>query len=791
MTATAVLLQATSAGVAGDGTTYVVLRWEAADDVVGYNLYRRVDGARPRETRPINGRTPITLPTSGRRLRQLVPDGSTEWHALARGFDAAAGPGSLELANPATRFERGLSAKELQLVQAAAQANLAMGHAAGLAYTDRGVKPDEHYLYDLRGVLKDGSELRLAGDVPAWAGHFVLPDPPSGVVTQAGDRRALVLWNRNPYAATFIVQRSTSPGGPFTRVNPKPVAYDLEAGIDGQPLPAPQPGFLDVGAWDADGLPTSHVVEGAAVSGPDNGVTYWYQVASRDTLDRAGPWSAAVAVMPVRSLPPMAPDDMQVSATTSADGLVVTWRKVTRNVENHQLPDVTQTNYVYRADTREALEDLTALPGHLVATIPANPQDVTTPRLTWTDTDPALLAPYGTKPFFYRVRVADPFGDLSAPSAVIMGAVPDITPPGPTTLLGAKGMVDHIRVEWRPNPEPDLAGYQIYRGVCDRGFLYIPGIIHELDKEGRVTTTGESRFRCDMTLVGDVPLGDANTMWTADGSIWFDDFSVPEGSPLCYGYWVRAYDQAGNLYAGKNGCPRPGEYLCARLHEKTAPPVPVMTGLRARNNGVLVEWMSSPVQDLHAFHVYRSDTELDPPHFLACVFTDGTTSATPWKGLVPSCGDVPAVLDPLAARGSYLDPTAAPHHIYWYRVSALDWLGNESDGSAVDDIPASSTFTYTSDLPPAPALVPHTAPVGVGCGLDVAWGPAFDPSSTQGFVVFRAAAGGAYRQVSGIVAGNSFTDPTARRGVDYLYCVQSIDHVGLLSQPSLPVLHRY
>jgi hypothetical protein len=791
MTVTAVLLQATSAGVAHDGTTYVVLRWEAADEVVGYNLYRRLDGAPPRGTRPINGRTPIGPPTSGRRLRQLVPDGSTEWHALARGFDAAAGPGSLELANPATHFERGLTAKEQQLVQAAAPANLAMGHAAGLAYTDRRVKAEEHYLYELRGLLKDGAEVRLAGNVPVWAGHFTLPDPPSGVATQAGDRRALVLWNRNPYAATFIVQRSTSPGGPFARVNPKPVAYDLEAGIDGQPLPAPQPGFLDVGAWDANGLPTSHQVEGAAVFGPDNGVTYWYQVASRDTLDRAGPWSAAVAAMPVRSLPPMAPDDMQVSATTSADGLVVTWRKVTRNVENNQLPDVTQTNYVYRAETREALEDLTALPGHLVAIVPGNPQDVTTPRLTWTDTDPALLAPYGTKPFFYRVRVADPFGNLSAPSAVIMGAVPDITPPGHTTLTGAKGMVDHIHLEWKPNPEPDLAGYQIYRGVCDRGFLFIPGIIHELDKEGRVTTTGESRYRCDMTLVGDVPLGEANTMWAADGSIWFDDFSVPEGSPLCYGYWVRAYDQAGNLYAGNNGCPRPGEYLCARLHEKTPPPVPVMTGLRARNNGVLVEWMSSPVQDLHAFHVYRSDTELDPSHFLACIFTDGTISATPWKGLVPSCGDVPAALDPLAARGSYLDPTTQPHHIYWYRVSALDWLGNESDGSAIDDIPASSTFAYTSDLPPTPSVQPPTVPIGVGCGLDVAWGPTFDPASTQGFVVFRAAAGGTYRQVSGIVAGNSFTDVTARRGIDYLYCIQSIDHVGLLSQPSLPVLHRY
>lgn len=787
----AALLQATSAGVAQDGTTYVVLRWEAADEVVGYNLYRRVAGAPPRETRPINGRTPITPPTSGRRLRQLVPDGSSEWHALAHGFGAAAGPGALELANPAAHFERGLTAEELQLVRATAQANLAMGHAAGLAYTDRGVKAEEHYLYELRGLLKDGTELRLALDVPVWAGHFVLPDPPSGIATQAGDRRALVLWNRNPYAATFIVQRSTSPGGPFLRVNPKPVAYDLETGIDGQPLLAPQPGFLDVGAWDANGLPTSHEVEGAPVFGPDNGITYWYQVASRDTLDRAGPWSAAVAATPVRSLPPMAPDDLQVSPTTSADGLVVTWRKVTRNVENHQLPDVTQTTYVHRAETREALEDLTALPGHLVATIPANPQDVTTPLLSWTDTDPALVPPYGTKPFFYRIRVADPFGNLSAPSAVISGAVPDTTPPGPTTLIGATGAADHIRVEWKPSPEPDLAGYQIYRGVCDRGFIYIPGIIHEKDKEGRVTTRGESRYRCDMTLVGDVPVGDANAMWAADGSIWFDDFSVPEGSPLCYGYWVRAYDLAGNLYAGNNGCPRPGEYRCARLREKTPPPVPVLTGLRARNNGVLVEWMSSPVQDLRAFHVYRSDTELDPPRFLACVFTDGTVSSTPWKGLVPSCDDVPAVPDPLAARGAYLDQTAEPHRVYWYRVSALDWLGNESDGSAIDDIPASSTFAYTSDLPPTPAVLPQTAPAGVGCGLDVAWGPTFDPASTQGFVVFRAAAGDAYRQVSGIVAANSFTDVTARRGVDYLYCVQSIDHVGLLSQPSLPVLHRY
>jgi hypothetical protein len=786
----AALMEATSAGIGRDGSTYVLLRWEAVDDVTGYNLYRRVDGAPARASRPINGSSPIRPPSSARQLRAIVPEGSPEWAALAAGFTAVSG-GALERVSPAARFEQGLTEDELRLVRATSRANLAMAQAAGVAYTDRGVKANEHYLYELRGVLADGTERRLAVDVPVWAGHFTLPDPPSGVTTQPGDRRVLVLWNRNPYAATFVVQRATSPGGPFQQANPKPVAYDIDDGLDGQPLPTPQPGFLDIGAWDADGLPTSHQVAGVDVYGPDNGNTYWYQVASVDALNRAGSWSTAIAATPAQSLAPMAPDELQVSPATSADGLVVTWREVTRNVENHQFPDTSQSNFVYRAETREDLEDLPALPGWLVVTLDANPQDATTPLVSWTDTDPALVPPFGTKTFFYRIRVADMFGNLSAPSAVVAGTVPDTTPPGPTHLVAVVGTADHIHVEWQPNTEPDLAGYQIYRGVCDRGVIYLPGVTQEIGKDGTVIARGKPDGRCDMTQVGDVALGEAESRYAAEGHIWFDDYSVPEGSPLCYGYWVRAYDLAGNLYPGNNGCPGPAEYRCARLRENTPPPVPVLTGLRARDNSVLIEWVSAPVQDLHAFHVYRSGAELDPPTFLACVLTDGSVSATPWKGLVPSCADVPAVLDPLAARGSYLDDTAQPHHVYWYRVSALDWLGNESDGAHLADIPSSSTFTYTSDLPPTPAVVPQPPPAGDGCGLEVSWSPMLDPAALQGFVVFRAAVGGPYRQVSGIITANSYTDLTARRGVDYLYCVQSMDHTGLVSQPSIPVLHRY
>jgi hypothetical protein len=416
------LLQATSAGIARDGSTYVVLRWEAVEGFKGYNLYRRIAGTPARASRPINGATPIAPPSSARQLHAVVPEGSPEWTALAHGFTAVAGgTAALQLANPAASFERGLNAREVDLVRATAQANLPIAHAAGLAYTDRGVKAEEHYLYELRGVAAGGRERRLAIDVPVWAGHFTLPDPPSGLTVQAGDRRALVLWNRNPYAATFVVQRATSPGGPFQQVNPKPVAYDMDTGLDGQTLAIPRPGFLDIGAWDTDGLPVSHLVQGANVYGPDNWITYWYRVASRDTLDRAGPWSAAVQATPSRSVPPMAPDTLQVSPTTAANGLAITWRKVTRDVENHQLPDTSQMNYVYRAETRADLEDLTTLSSYLVTTLVSDPLDVTTPLVPWTDLDPILVPPYGTKPFFYRVRVADPFGDLSLPSAVISG----------------------------------------------------------------------------------------------------------------------------------------------------------------------------------------------------------------------------------------------------------------------------------------------------------------------------------------------------------------------------------
>jgi hypothetical protein len=782
--ATPPILDATSSAPGPRGRTTIVLSWAAQPGMDAFNLYRRAPGtARAAGDSPLNGATPIRPAATCDELLALIPEGSREWTILTNAFTAIASrtdPATPPV-TPCDALDRGLTAAERELFDRIAPSRLPLRLARGLGYVDRTVPAEQEVAYELVGVLPDGTEVSLVSDVIVWAGHFLLPDPPSGLTMSVGDRRVLALWNRNPYADSYAVQRSTSPGGPFQGVNPEPVRFDVDRDIDDLPVTPPRPGFLDVQHWDPDGLPTSHVVDGSAVVGPENGTTYYYRVASRDVLDRLGAWSAPAAATPVRSTPPMAPDQVQVRPDVAATSLEVTWRKVTRDVDGHQLPDTTQSYAVFRSATQAGLEDITALPGLQVATVTANPQDASSATLRWIDTDPILVPPFGETTFYYRLTCQDPAGNVGAPSAIVGGAVPDTRAPGPTEPDGADGAPDHITVYWRPNTEPDLAGYQIYRGVCDRGEMYVPGRKQD-----------HPRGRCDMTLVGQVALADAEAMLKATGRIHFDDFTVPEGSPLCYGYWVRAYDHAQNLYDGDDGCPaRRDEYVCMRLIEKTPPPAPIVTGLRARSDAILIEWIASPVQDLRAFHVYRSDDEWDPPTFLACVYTDGTVSPTRWPGVVPSCVDISAEPDPLTARGSYLDTTAVPQEIYWYRVSAVDWLGNESEGADLLRLPSSSTFTFTHELPVEPVVLAPSAPPAAGCGLEVHWDPPYDPAALEGFVVFRSAGGEPYRQVSGIVADNAFTDPTARRGVRYLYRVQSIDRKGRLSRPSPAVLHPF
>ena len=202
------LLQATSDGIAADGTTRIVLRWETVGEAVGYRLRRRTPGG---PSIVLGGADPIRLPQSARELRTVVSPGTEEWNTLARVLTAAQSPPPADptvLVDPAAVFDRGLTAFERASLQAASQADLTIGRVDGLAFIDTGVTAGEAYLYDLLAERAHGGDLVLAADVPVTAGVFTLPAPPSGLTAQSGDRRVLVLWNRNPLAATYLVQRA-------------------------------------------------------------------------------------------------------------------------------------------------------------------------------------------------------------------------------------------------------------------------------------------------------------------------------------------------------------------------------------------------------------------------------------------------------------------------------------------------------------------------------------------------------------------------------------------------------
>lgn len=811
------ILMATSAAIDRRGETYVVLYWTPHESAIGYNLYRSEDGVIPGRAHPLNGNTPISPVSTCSALQAIIPPGSPEWMQLTKGFTALRSRNQLEYVSdtqhrayfkdrsvlqglrgdvtlnlphsallpweidPCDALARGLSQEEEALFDTFANYNLRFRLARGLAYQDTTVVADRRYFYELRAVMPDDSEVVLSSGVQVWSGHFTLPDPPSGLKITAGDSKILALWNRNPYAFSYRVRRSQYPTIGYQLIHAEPIRLEITQDLYGKLLPTPQPGFVDFQRWDDNGLPKDHDVNGVMVSGPQNGVTYYYQVAGVDILGREGNWSLAEQATPVCSTAPMAPSDLRVDPNTNPLGLALSWHKVTCNVENHQIQETIQSYEIYRGSTQSELEDVTGLAAHQITTLIADPTDLSTPTLSWIDTDPMLAPAFGEKDFWYRVRCIDQHGSVSAPSAMISGRIPDITPPGSTDPDGAEGHADHIRIFWKPNSELDLAGYQIYRGICDHGLLYQP-------KQDREQVPG-----CGMILVGSVSCGEAKTRIAEVGRPYFDDYSVPPGSPLCYAYWVRAYDAAQNLYQGINGCPsKREEYICQRLYEETPPSAPVITALQARNNAVLIEWIAEPVQDLRAFHVYRSDQEYAPLQFVICVFSDGTRSQQPWTGIKPSCADIPAEPNPTSVHGSFLHTNVEPNRVYWYRVSALDWLGNESEGTDLTRLPAISTFTYSSELPLTPVLLAPPTPSEGACGLEVCWNPVFDPQVLSGYIVFRSDQPvGSYRQVSPIVTGNTFTDMSARRGVDYWYRVQAIDTAGRLSQPSWSLKHRY
>ena len=657
----------------------VVLTWPPDTSVHRFNLYRRVAGQPAYPTTPLNS-TPLAVMTDCAAIQAVIPIGSDDWNFLRYGL----GDGPPSPFNPcAIATIAPGSAKEATL-QFLARARWRIAAIAGQGYRDTTAVSGTAYQYQLRGVNAVGTETGvLFTNVTLTAGAPAALAAPADLSAAAGDSRVLVLWGQQIEAAGFGVFRATAAAGPYQRVNEASFLTQVTQNLDGNPIPASN-GFLDIRSWDPSGNPTTHLVQGMPIDGPANAVTYFYRIASLDLLGQPGQMSAAyVSATPADTTPPAAPSGVAVTAVNTESRLEVQWNIVEHDVEGHRETAALAGYRLFRYESQNAAPATGIQVGGLIL-----PPGAGQTFVVASDSDPGLRPPFGEKTFWYRVEAQDAVGNVSARSAAISGHLTDITPPAPPKNLAAEGFDDLIRLRWTANTEPDLDAYQIYRslchnGVCNpcepgpRGVVVLakqpesrgPDSKDGLEAEAQATEDAaakqdeqqEKQEVCGgpYALIGTVSRAEAAAMGAI---VTFDDRTIPAGSPLCYSYWIKALDLSQNR-SGAWPVPDPAteKTVCQRLRDKTPPDPAIISGLFARDRAILVEWVGPPVQDVRAYHVYRSASTagpytwvggmtVEPPPLPAKVLTAPYTAPA-----LVSCDIIPLVTIESMSVGSFLD----------------------------------------------------------------------------------------------------------------------------------------
>ena len=377
---------------------------------------------------------------------------------------------------------------------------------------------------------------------------------------------------------------------------------------------------------------------------------------------------------------------MAVTAVNSENRLEVRWNVVEHDIEGHREGAALAGYRLFRYESQNAAPETGLAIGGLILPPPASQTYVTA-----SDNDPVLRPAFGEKTYWYRVEAQDAVGNLSARSAAVSGYLADITPPAPPKDLAAEGFDDFIRLRWSANTEPDLDGYQVYRSLCHNGVCNPcdprPRAVVVLAKQpdgqrrrsqgrprprekaeprrpprpARTPPPGTSKEVCGgpYVLIGTVSRADA----ARDGRHRHVRGSHRAGrlSALLF-----VLDQGARPRAEPQRCmagaqPLTERTVCQRLRDKTPPDPAIISGLFARDRAILVEWVGPPVQDIRAYHVYRSAAArgpyawvggmtVEPPPAPAEVLT------APYKApALPRCDTIPLVTIESMSIGFLLD----------------------------------------------------------------------------------------------------------------------------------------
>ncbi|MEO0293576.1 MAG: FecR domain-containing protein [candidate division WOR-3 bacterium] len=732
--------------ISGDvsrGKTFILLKWPKKEGIEAYDIYRIELPSTLIPEKPINSE-PISIMKDCEKIKKIILPGSEEYEVIVKVLSSLKTKSAKEIL-PKTPLDDALLIKPItpcaiSLISETSEAYkslLALSNKywkiallLGQAYLDSNVVVGKKYLYLITPSKKTEREIIPIDTAIVKAGSFTPLPAPTEVTAQAGDNKVLIRWNDVKNSLGYEIYRR-SPTEPAIKINEAEIMQKCTLDLYGNKISAKNC-FIDFMRWDEGGNPKKHLVGTDSIYGPYNGVNYSYKIRGLDLLGRPGAFSSPVSAKPQDKTPPAIPYGITVEAYP--DGLLAKWHRVTHDELGHLELGGIKGYRVYRFNSADSLKDSVLIKALLPDTFGAFP--------FFKDTDPSLFSAYGEKTFWYRVKSVDNSGNVSGFSPSAGNHLPDTTPPSPPQDLKAESHSNHIALSWKkPNPVPsDLAGYNIYRGVCGGDSVCADS---ERIGERKEWVCIKTEYRIyPLYLVGNKDHPD---------SLSFNDYTVPEGSPICYRYSIKAYDRSQNLSDTS-------KTVCQKLREETPPPPPIIVGLKARDRAIKIEWVAPPVQDLFGFIVERAEKEEGPYK---------RVSDTLIFPVAIGCEDIPPI-NRWAADSvfSFLDTTVIEKKVYWYRIKAADYQGNIGKPS----IPI-ETYTYSLRTPPTPYNLSVTQVPGE-CALQVTWRPTYDPKYA-GFVVFRSIEPTkGYRQISPIIRGNKFIDKKIIPNKEYWYKVQ-------------------
>ena len=759
---------------ATDSNPRIVLSWVETPDGQGktlftrFNVYQKIDPNAPYPKFPLNSK-PIARAGSCDDVTAIInPELDREWFLIEDGLrltenDSPFDPCAIPALSP--------SSPQYQRLARLAWSRWKIAQLLGHAYEDKNVQQGQTYFYELRGLDGNNAETILASKVTVKAGVPSPPAPPSSLAAIAGDSRVLLYWQGPDDAAGFNLYRSVNSNDPSPQlVNDASLTSFVRDDLNGKPIDPNDDqkifqGFLDLQRWSPMGSPVPHLdASDQPIAGPTNGQTYHYWAAAVDLLGNEGPLSNRASGTPQDLTAPAVPGGVAVAADDGNGAIEVRWDKVEHDIDGHIEDPEVKGYRVFRRGVKGGPDEKPVQVSGFI-----NQPGVKQRLLLFTDSDKALRPQYGEKEFFYEIECEDSVGHKSSYSAAVGGHLKDITAPGSPQGLAAEGFDDHIRLEWTPNPEPDMDGYLVYRSLCDYG-LWV--------------CANPSLNGCNDSIefLGYVSQIDAIT----DGKGRFKDFTVPKDSPLCYAYLIKAIDETQNRSGAWPPDSKKETIVCQRLRDKTPPEPAIISALLSYDSLIRVEWIGAPIQDIRAYHVYRSTSETG-----SYVWVGGMTvekpPAPPVVLLQPyqapslvGCADLPAVSHEGMSVGGVDDASGTPKQIYWYKVVGIDVAGNEADLSKATPI---STFTFTTLAPDGPVIASITQAVSP-CALKVAWTPSFDSGRHAGFALFRSD-GGPFLQIGSLLSGASeYIDRAVVKGKTYTYRVAILDQDGVLSRLS-------